>query len=168
MIRYGYNYWVPCIAILLGLCMLFGCSDNFPESKTRDVNSGAYQLSGTQVEKHYQFPWGEDNVYSRDTTEIEFMVTVEYPHEREDTVRFEGLEGANAGEYHSVNSNCTHPSCYADAQLISEELKFNLSAAGGSYTGEGFLGAGTLILETHFRYRGIGIDYYLQGEKVQE
>ena len=140
---------------------VIACSGDLLETKVKEVNSGTYKLSGTQIKTIYVFPWGEDNeVISSDTTQIEFTVEV--------TVRFKGLEGANAGEYQAVNKNCTHPSCYADAKLNGTELKVDLSAPVGAYTGHGYLGAKTLILETQNRYRGEWVYYDLQGEKIEE
>ena len=158
---------IPMIPLLL--LILSGCSGDLVETKVKEINSGTYKLSGTQIKTIHVFPWGEDNeVISSDTTQIEFTVEVEYPEGKQDTVRFEGLEGANAGEFQAVNKNCTHPSCYADAKLNSTELKFDLSAPVGAYTGHGYLGAETLILEAKNRYRGDWVYYDLQGEKVEE
>ncbi len=155
--------------LLTSIIILTSCSGDLVETKIKEINSGTYKLSGTQIKTIYVFPWGEENeIMSSDTTQIEFTVEVEYPKGRKDTVRFEGLEGANAGEYQAVNKNCTHPSCYADAKLSGSELKFDLSAPSGAYTGHGYLGAETLILETKNRYRGEWVYYDLQGEKVED
>lgn len=159
------------ILVLLST-ILFGCSGNLPESKIQDINSGTYKLSGIQVELRYDFPGGEDSIRSRDTTEIEFTVEIDYPSkplgkQRKDTVRFDGLIGADAGEYQAA-PGCLPPFCDAYAKIKGGELTFDLLRPGGRYYGRGFLGAETLILETHFRYRGIGIDYHLQGEKVED
>lgn len=158
--------------LLLSVLMLSGCSGDLLESKIKEINSGTYKVSGTQVELRYDFPWpswgGKEVILSRDITEIEFTVEIAYPEGKQDTVRFNGLEGADAGEYQAVYRKCSNPKCYADAKWIDSELTFDLSAPSGFYKGRGFLESGTLILETHFEYRGTGIDYRLQGEKVDE
>lgn len=157
--------------LLLFLCLLlFGCSGDLLESRIKDINSGTYKVSGIQVELRFDFPWpswgGKEVILSRDTTEIEFTVEIEYPKGKKDTVRFDGLVGANAGGYQAVNQNCTHPSCYADAKLSDSELSFDLSGAGGLYHGRGSLGAENLTLETRYEYRGTGLDYFLEGKKI--
>lgn len=156
--------------LLLPVLILTGCSGNLVETRVQQVNSGTYQLKGVQIEKQlcYICSVGEEgHVMSTDTTEIEFAVEVEYPKGKRDTVRFRGLEGADAGEYTATSrSYCTPPYCYADAKLRGSELTFNLESVGGYYGGRGFLGAGELALETQYRYRGIGVDYFLEGEKI--
>lgn len=159
---------------VFGLAFLFGCSGNSiePNSERTDNISGTYFLHGTKVQLTYQFPWpswgGEIVILERDSTEIAMTVKVNLLEEKQDSVRFTGLEGVNAGEYQSVNRNCTHPSCYGDAKLTDAELSFDLHAPYGFYTGSGFLENETLILETHFEYRQVGIDYYLKGIRISE
>lgn len=163
------------IAFLLSLGLL-GCSDNFLESTIKDANTGTYQLRGTQIDKKlcYVCSVGEEGeVLSADTTEIEFTVEIEYPtgvlaSGKPDTVHFRGLLGADAGEHTLAFSYCTPPFCYTKARLNGAELTFNLVTPGGRYAGSGYLGAGKLTLETQYRYRGIGVDYFLEGEKIEE
>lgn len=151
---------------------LIGCSENFLDAKIKEVNSGTYHVNGTQINLTYGFPWpswgGEVVILSSDTSFIEFTVEIEYPPAKKDTVRFKGLEGANAGEYQAVRRMCAHPSCFADANLDGVELTFAFGSPGGTYTGTGLLGGGRLILETHFVYRSVGIDYFLEGRKIDD
>ena len=159
--------------ISLILCLLLtGCSENFMDAKIKKINYGTYHVTGTQVKLKYDFPWpswgGEEVILSRDTSYIEFTVEIEYPPAKKDTVRFKGLEGANAGEYQAVRRMCAHPSCFADANLDGVELTFAFGSPGGTYTGTGLLGGGRLILETHFEYRSVGIDYFLEGRKIDD
>jgi hypothetical protein len=157
--------------LVLSVLMHTGCSGDILESQIKEINSGTYKVSGIQVELRFDFPWpswgGKEVVLSRDSTEIEFTVEIEYPKGKQDTVRLDGLVGANAGGYQAVNQNCTHPSCYADAKLSDSELSFDLSGAGGLYHGVGWLGAEKLTLETRYEYRGTGIEYVLEGEKIE-
>jgi hypothetical protein len=166
---------LPLPILLFLICIIFiGCLNNFPEEELiEEINSGTYKVNGTQVELRYDFPWpswgGEEVILSRDTTKIKFTIEIEYPEGKQDTVRFDGLVGANAGEHRSVfGGGCIFPECYADAKLTNSQLKFDLGAPSGAYTGLGYLKAETLILETNFEYRAIGIDYDLQGEKVED
>lgn len=164
------------IEILFFLSLFFiTCSDGSTKSETNlpeNPISGTYFLHGTKVNLKYQFPWpswgGEIIILETDTTQIAMTVKVGLPEEKQDTVRFTGLEGLNAGEYQSVNRNCSHPSCFGDAELKNGELFFDLSAPYGFYIGRGTLEDGKLILQTHFEYREIGIDYYLKGTRIDE
>lgn len=162
------------VLVLFLIAVLSGCSGNFLESKIQELNSGTYKVSGIQVELKYDFPWpswgGDEVILSRDTTEIEFTVEIEYPDRvlatgKADTVHFCGLHGADAGEHTLAFRYCTPPFCYTTARLIDGELTFDLVTSSGSYVGHGFLGAERLILETHFEYRSIGVDYSLQGRE---
>lgn len=156
--------------LLTSVIILTSCSGDILEPKIKEINTGTYQLKGVQIEKQlcYICSVGEEgHVMSTDTTEIEFTVEVEYPKGKRDTVRFRGLEGADAGEYTATSrSYCTPPYCYADAKLRGSELTFNLESVSGYYNGRGFLGAGELALKTQYKYRGIGVDYILEGEKI--
>lgn len=159
------------LILVLG-AVLFGCSNNSVEPEPEDPISGTYFLHGTKVQLIYRFPWpswgGEIVILDRDTTQVTMTVRVDLLQEKQDSVRFTGLEGVNAGEYQSINRNCTHPSCYGDAKLINGELSFDLHAPYGFYIGGGFLEQETLILQTHFEYRQVGIDYDLQGVRIDE
>lgn len=163
------------VVIFLIGCFSTACSDSSVKSKTEpseDNISGTYFLHGTKVQLTYRFPWpswgGEIVILERDTTQIAMTVRVNLLEEKQDTVRFTGLEGVNAGEYQSINRNCMHPSCYGDAKLMNGELSFDLHAPSGFYIGGGFLEEETLILQTHFEYRGIGLDYDLEGVRIDE
>jgi hypothetical protein len=164
--------------LLLSVLVLSGCLNNFPEEELiKEINSGTYRVSGIQVELTYDFPWpswgGEEVILSRDTTEIEFMVEIEYPkgvlaRGKADTVHFRGLEGSDAGEHTIAFTYCTPPFCYTVARLIGDELTFDLTTSSGFYVGRGTLGAEKLTLETHYEYRPTGVDYFLEGEKIDE
>lgn len=164
------------VLVLFLSAVLIGCSDNLLESTIKDVNTGTYQMRGTQIDKKlcYVCSVGEEGeVLSADTTEIEFTVEIEYPDGvlatgKADTVHFRGLLGADAGEHTLAFSYCTPPFCYTKARLNGAELTFNLVTPGGRYAGSGYLVAGKLMLETQYKYRGIGVDYFLEGEKIEE
>lgn len=155
---------------------LTSCKGSIVESTIKDANTGTYHLQGTKIDKKLCYICSvdeEDEVLSADTSEIEFTVEIEYASGvlasgKPDTVHFRGLEGANAGEHQIAFSYCTPPFCYTKARLNGAELTFNLVTPGGYYGGRGYLGAGKLTLETQYKYRGIGVDYFLEGEKIEE
>lgn len=165
---------LPIFFFLLG-SLLISCSDNStkPEPEiSEDPISGTYFLHGTKVKLRYDFPWpswgGDVVILEADTTQTTMLVKVKLLEEKQDSVRFTGLEGVNAGEYQSINQDCTHPSCYGDAKLMNGELSFDLSGAGGLYRGTGTLENGKMTLNTHYEYRPTGIDYHLEGERIDE
>lgn len=142
------------------------------DSKLKEINTGTYLVTGTEIQLSYDFPWpawgGEEVILSRDTSYIEFTIEIEYPEGKQDTVRFSGLEGANAGEYQAVDWGCTHPACNTDANLNGSKLTFDLYGTDGTYTGSGQLGGGHIFLDTFFEYRNVGIVYNLEGTKIEE
>lgn len=161
------------LAIFLSV-IVFGCSDNStnPGAEiSEDPISGTYFLHGTKVMLRYDFPWpswgGDIVILEADTIQTTMLVKVELLEEKQDSIRFTGLEGVNAGEYQSVNQDCTHPSCYGDAKLTNGTLSFDLAAPYGFYIGTGTLNEGRLTLDTHFEYRPTGIDYHLEGERIR-
>jgi hypothetical protein len=46
-------------------------------------------------------------------------------------------------------------------------LTFDIDGLGGYYNGNGFLGVEKISLETHYEYRGTGIDYFFRRRKVR-
>lgn len=159
--------------ISLILCFLLaGCSGNSLDSRIEKINSGTYHVTGTEIHLRYDFPWpswgGEEVILSRDTIFIEFTVEIEYPPGKKDTVRFKGLEGVNAGEYQVLEPGCFAPRCFADVNLSGTELIFAFGSPSGTYSGKGQLGGERINLETHFEYRNVGIDYFLEGTKLDD
>ena len=94
--------------------------------------------------------------------------------EREDSVLFTGLEGADADiRYHMDADVLPTPSmteCLSSGNpdLDGEKLTFNLSQFSAHYTGEGTLRDGKLKLKTTYGYRGPVVKYDLEREKVEE
>lgn len=159
---------------ILGLA-LFSCSKNPAEPTLDEIISGAYQMSGTQIEYTYQFPWpqwgGERIILRSDTSQIEFTLYADYLETTGDTIRFRELIGANAGEWHALPPAhlCSYKSgdC-ADARYVNNTLEMHYVEAGGTYDATGTLENGKITLNAHFEYRATGIDYILEGMKVEK
>jgi hypothetical protein len=164
------------IAFLLVIAII-GCSGNSvsPDSKVQaNKISGTYFLHGTQV--NLRFCWPQDcGTTVMDTISTSFTVTIQKLVEKTDTLRFSGLEGADASLRHiHYWGSTSSPLCVfgeeryycADALYRNQQLEFNLVSPFGRYFGEGTLKNGEIQLETHFRHRGSGADYSLQGFKI--
>jgi hypothetical protein len=166
------SYFCKLIIYIFFLSLFFsGCSDLFDRS---DNFTAKYELSGTRVELTYDFPWpswgGKEVILSADTTHVEYLVEVRFfPEGKQDTVRFDELAGANAGDYSAVSTRCSKNTiCHPDAHFDGKNLTFDLLSPTGRYTGTGTLTPDSLILDTHFEYRNVGVDFYLQGEAVDD
>jgi hypothetical protein len=170
------NSFIISISFLLVITSI-GCSGNSVSSDPKepeDAISGTYFLHGTQV--NLRFCWPQDcGATVLDTISTSFTVTIKKIPEKPDTLRFSGLEGADISLRHIFYTGHTSsPYCVfgeersycADALYRNQQLEFNLGSPFGRYFGEGTLTNGELQLETHFRHRGAGADYFLQGFKI--
>lgn len=104
-------------------------------------------------------------ILSRDTVQTSFTLQIEKNRQRQDSLRFYGLENAP-----NSPGDCSHPQSPRDcgfALLKDDLLTFDLLSPGGSYVGSGTLVGGRLTLETRFRYRNRGADYFLEGTKIE-
>ena len=161
---------ISILIIIIGL-VITSCSENSTEPTHEEIISGAYQMSGTQIEYQYAFPWTDENVISTDTTQLEFTLYIEYNEFREDTIRFRELPGVNAGEYICLppQEQCSSGSgdcAYAKFQNNQVELHFDTYL--GKYDAEGILEDGELMLNGTFTDRGVEVDYILEGMKVEK
>lgn len=135
-----------------------------------DNLSGIYFLHGTRINLKYDFPWpqwgGEEVILSADTVEVVFSINIIVAENKQDTLQFFGLDGANAGNS-VLPLNCTRgvPLC-AYAEFINGEMEFNIRDANGEYNGVGTLDQNGITLNTHFEFRSDGVDYILTGKKV--
>lgn len=88
-----------------------------------------------------------------------------------DTIRFRELLGANAGEWHALPPAhlCSYKSgnC-ADARYYDNKLEMHFVDAGGTYDATGTLENGKITLNAYFNYRATGIDYILEGMKMEK
>lgn len=123
-------------------------------------------MHGTIIENRYDFPWGEEHLSSSDTTTISFVTMIQMIEEKQDTVQFFGLAGANADRYHALPVVCENPDNCGYAKFEMGTFEFDYMTPGGYFTGSGRLEGDLLTLNTSFKYRGIGVIYDLQGEKI--
>lgn len=161
------------------LFILTSCSDNSTDPEINEPDdevSGIYLLEGYQVnlEICYVGPNCEGTeVLSRDTVQTSFTVEIELLNNRTDTLLFTNLEGADVGIKHpdydgyAAGTNCNSATSCAFASLQNDTITFSISSQEGDYYGTGELKNEELILETHFRYRGAGVDYVLSGTKQE-
>lgn len=155
---------------------LFGDIENKPEHShdglRPEVLSGVYFLHGTKVELEYDFPWpqwgGEEVILSADTSQVAFIVNVRMVEGKQDTIQFFGLEGANAGAEAVFPLNCSNlPETCVYAKSATSVIEFNIREPNGVYTGTAAFSEGKMTLNAHYEYRPDGIDYKLQGMKVE-
>lgn len=162
------------LAIVLAT-LLIGCSSNSvdsepEESEGLDTISGVYFLHGTKINQDVcwiPIKCEEGEPISSDTLDIAFTVNVEWIEERQDTLKFIGLEGANTGVRHVLYPPiCIYPRDCAFAKLTDTEFEMDLLTSAGRYSGTGTLREGTLTLDTEFSYRTVLIKYDLTGPKI--
>ncbi|MCG2590607.1 hypothetical protein [Rhodohalobacter sulfatireducens] len=134
--------------------------------------SGVYFLQGTIIEYTYDFPWpqwgGEKVILDTDTTTISFLTTIRMVEEKRDTVQFFGLPGANASRNSILPVECENPSFCGYANFEMGSLQIDYRTPAGEFSGTGWLDGEILTLDTYFEYREIGIEYKLQGKKIDE
>lgn len=128
---------------------------------------GAYFMHGTIVEQSFEFPWGEDHLVRSDTVTVSFVTTIRMVEEKEDTVQFLGLIGANAGRQNALPVRCEHPDNCGYAAFKMGLFQFDTLTPGGYFTGTGQLEGDLLSIKASFKYRGIGEIYELKGEKIE-
>lgn len=185
------KYILPFL-FLLFVFQLFGCSEDAvnqsnseiqkaesfeQQPKTLQEETGVYFLHGYQVTKELCYAANCDNfVLSTDTLKTSFIVYIRMFEHRPDSLMFSGLEGAdtNIREFNYTGSaafgECTSETRAGDcayAKVTGSNLEFDIQNPGGYYRGTGTLENGSMTLETEFIYRGVGIEYRLEGEKVE-
>lgn len=159
---------VSCIGYILTGCSDHSLLSQIPEiPDEEDWISGRFDIHGYQVNLTlcYISQFCEPRqVLSRDTVETSFTIRIEIHKNRKDTLRFFGLEEApNDPSCSFLRKN---PRDCGFALLTGNRLTFDLLSPGGEYVGEGTLEKGRISLETRYRYRGRGTDYFLEGTKI--
>ena len=163
------------LALFLSSVLLKGSGEvSNPNSDAlqSDSVSGVYFLYGTIIEYRYDFPWpqwgGEKVIVDTDTTTISFLTTLRMVEEKQDTIQFFGLPGANASRNSVLPVKCENPSFCAYANFEMGSLQIDYRTPAGEFSGTGWLDGEILTLDTYFEYREIGIDYALKGKKIDE
>ena len=157
------------LVVLATIVFIAGCGDSFDAMKD-DVLVQTFNLSGIEV--HYRVAYAAPpDTFSIDTVDVEYEVGVEWLEEKQDTIRFHGLPGADKAYYsHLDNFMCKTQSriyCDLDAHIYEDgTFEMYLGSPSGMYQAEGALRNGSIELEGNFFYRATSIDYFLSGEKV--
>jgi hypothetical protein len=165
------------VLLVIFFCpFLFEGSGNAPNPNSDTLQtesvSGVYFMHGTIIEYTYDFPWpqwgGEKVILDTDTTTISFVTTIQMVEEKQDTVQFFGLAGVNASRDNILPVLCDNPANCGYANFEMSLFQFNYRNGAGEFTGTGRLDGEILTLDTYFEYRAIGIEYDLQGKKIEE
>lgn len=162
------TFWHPILVVSAMIFFIAGCGDSFDAMKD-DRRVQTFNLSGIEV--HYRVAYAAPpDTFSIDTVEVEYEVGVEWLEEKQDTIRFHGLPGADKA-YHSHLENfmCKTQSriyCDLDAKVIDDNtFEMYLVSPSGMYRADGSFNNGKLELEGNFFYRSTSIDYFLTGHK---
>lgn len=170
------------IAIILAAAFLSGfvsLSDHSSEMfKTDDPITGMYYLYGTKISTIYPCTWTcFDMEPAVDTTSVAFTANVWLVEEKQDTLRFFGLLGADAGErgpnqfgefvFPIVLYGHEQQKVYATLGN-SNDFEINLNNTGERYTAAGSFTGNTIQLEGQYHYRQRTFEYNLQGVKIEE
>lgn len=151
---------------------VYGCGDGKltgpkPDLK-KDIVSEFYLLEGWKMESRSCWVCDMEEFEQRiiDTTRISFEIEVQWMEGKPDTVGFYGLEGANAGENVVYPPHCVNmEDCMVYAKFTGRKLEFDTGDWGYLYKGTGTLENGIIELKTFHRYRGLRIEYELEGRK---
>jgi hypothetical protein len=98
---------------------------------------------------------------------VSFVTTIRRVEEKQDTVQFFGLIGANAGKQNVLPVTCEVSDNCGYAAFEMGVFQFEYMAPGGYFTGSGRLDGDLLTISASFKYRGIGEVYELRGEKIE-
>lgn len=148
---------ISVLTIMVSLFLLAGCSDQSSNPDTEpfvDNISGDYILHGRKFESRYPgWPASEGEELSADTTYFVFTVSIELIDENGDTIRFYGLEGADAGS----SSKKLFPDCKFpdDCKVIGKmtginEFEISMENNGRTYEAGVIIRAGSFKLDGKF------------------
>jgi len=155
------------------------------KEKAAGEYSEFYHMKGIQVSQSLCYVSSScepGDVLKSDTLKTAFLVMVTFNSEKPDSVLFNGLEGANVSPrfYNSLNNKSIEKSAelrgtpaYCDstlgcgyARIDGDTLEFNQYEPSFNYVGTGTLKNDRLTLHTQWIYRGIGMEYFLEGQKI--
>ncbi len=154
------------------------------KEKAAGEYSEFYTMRGIQVNQslcYVSSSCDSGEVLKSDTLKTAFLVMVTFNSEKPDSVLFDGLEGANVSpRFYSTFNKTIEKSAelrgtpaYCDstmgcgyARKDGDAIEFEQYTTMGAYIGTGTLGNDRLTLHTQFIYRGIGTEYFLEGQKI--
>ena len=159
------TFTVLIICSFIGILFSFSGSTGVEQQEEMiDLGSGTFYLKGTMTSTEYPclFCPGNQDFYTYYT---DFSVNILPVPGKKDTLRFYGLQGADAGEFDKrVFPYCTMPeNCVIYAKLIGDVFEIDISNDGRRYRAQGILKSSTIELEGQYSYENITIDYDLKG-----
>lgn len=171
--RYRFVYIGILLVAMIGQFILAGCSNDAsgPDAggEFMDKISGDFYLEGFKIEKRFSdWPVPPDEEPSVDTTRIDFTLTIALTDPGQDTFRFYGLSGADAGESgHRVFPGCTVPEdCKVFGQRTApEEIEIILENEGRTYHGFTYVRRNYIEVQAEYQYQNITIEYDLEGQR---
>lgn len=145
------------LTIMVNLFLFAGCSDqssNPDQNQFVDRISGEYILHYMKYERRYpEWPAIEGEELSADSTYFVFTVSIKLIDENDGTIRFYGLEGADAGSSSKkLFPDCKHPDdCKVLGKMTGiEEFEINLEHNGRTYEASGVIRSVSFKLDGKF------------------
>lgn len=160
--------------ILLLMPLMWGCMDS-GETEIEDTVSGIYYLYGprTTVEDPCTRCTAEQDSLREI---ISFSVIARLDHDNRERIRLYGVQGADTGEFGKrVYPDCTHSEdCKVFGYIVPSgefvvnggAFEIDIENNGRRYKATGSLGTSTIDLKGQYSYKGITIDYDLNGKRV--
>lgn len=154
------------------------------KEKAAEEYSEFYYMKGIQVSQslcYVSSSCESGEVLKSDTLKTAFLVMVTFNSDKPDSVLFDGLEGANvsprfystlnkpieqSAELRGTPAYCNSTLGCGYARIDGDTLEFNQYEPSFNYVGTGTLKNDRLTLHTQWIYRGIGMEYFLEGQKI--
>jgi len=164
--------WLIILLLTAGLFLFKGCSDSStslgppPEDEIVDRISGMMLVRGLKTTTIYSHEGEEPDV---DSEHINFLVKLKLSREKEDAVRFYGLEGADTGKFdHMAFPGCTHPDdCEVYGRMTGiQNFEVDLNNQGRTYKAKGTVQTVDFKIEAEYQYQNVTIHYDLTGERM--
>jgi hypothetical protein len=167
-----------------GESIAFQAESSQEKEKASGEYSEFYYMKGIQVSQSlcYVSNFCEPGeVLKSDTLKTSFLVMVTFNSDKPDSVLFNGLEGANVSPrfYSTLNKSIEQSAelsgtpAYCDstlgcgyARIDGDTLEFSQYEPSFIYVGTGTLKNDRLTLHTQWIYRGNGMEYFLEGQKI--
>lgn len=159
------------VITILCIFLLFGCSEQPVETEpeeTIDQISGLYYLSGEKISTGYSC-FNCLVVEDPYTNSIDLSLNVKVVKDKQDTVRFYGLAGADAGEFGKrVFPECKHPdNCKVYGKLTGiESFEIDIENNGRRYQASGSIRTVDIEVTGQYSYQNNQIEYDLHGKRV--